>query len=253
MITNTLKNIGLKRDEIETYLMLLKLNSQPASIIARNLNKKRTTIRGHLEKLKSLGLARMYWKGKTQYFTPEKPEDCIENLKAKKRVKIQELDENIKSFKSIIPELLSFTRTDQIIPKITYYEGIEDLKNMYKDSLTSQTEILCLSSIEDLLELFGQKYDNWYVNKRVKNKIPVRYIAKSTKTEKLEAKKDKLLLRKSRHISPKIFDISNEINIYNGKVSIITLKNEKIGVIIQSQEIYNTMKIIFETLWANGK
>lgn len=253
MINQTLKQIGLSDDEVDTYLCLLKLGAQPASTIARSNNKKRTTVRGHLEKLKKIGLARMYWKGKTQYFVPEKLENCILNLKAKKTIQLQEWDKNIKSFKEIIPELLNFVRPEPIIPKITYYEGIEDLKNMYKDSLSSKTEILCLSSIDDLIELFGLKYDTWYVKKRVKNKIPLRYIAKSSKSEIEETKKDKDLLRKSKHISNKIFDISNEINIYDGKVSIITLKNEKIGVIIQSKEIYNTMKIIFETLWQQAK
>ena len=60
-------------------------------------------------------------------------------------------------------------------------------------------------------------------------------------------------MRASRHLPAGIFDISNEINIYDGKVSIITLKNEKIGVLIQSQEIYNSMKVMFEVLWKSAK
>lgn len=50
-----------------------------------------------------------------------------------------------------------------------------------------------------------------------------------------------------------MFNISNEINIYDNKVSIITLKEGKIGVLIESKEIYESMKTIFEILWMVGK
>ena len=59
--------------------------------------------------------------------------------------------------------------------------------------------------------------------------------------------------RDIRLVNPGEFSFANEINIYDGKVSIITLKNEKIGLLIQSQEIYHSMKVIFELLWKMGK
>jgi sugar-specific transcriptional regulator TrmB len=253
MYQNVLKKLGFSSEEIDVYTSLLHLGTQPASVVARNLNKKRTTVRVYLEQLTKEGFVRFTWKGTTQYFTAAKPEDILETLKHKKVKVSEKWDENIRAFSAILPELTSIVCQDLNIPKVTYYEGIQDLKRMYTDSLTSKTEVLSLSSVEDLWELFGKQYDQWYVKKRIKQKITVRYIAKSTAVEKLEAKKDKKYLRESRHLPAKLFDISNEINIYDGKVSIITLKNEKIGILIQSQEIYHTMKVMFEALWSSGK
>lgn len=240
-------------DIIDVYTALLRLGTQPASVIARTLNKKRTTVRVHLERLVKEGFVRFLWKGKTQYFTAEKLEDALDALHNSKNKIIHTWEQNIHLFSEVLPELTSLIRRDVNIPKVTYFEGTHDLKRMYVDSLNSKTEILCLSSVEDLWDLFGKQYDNWYVKKRTKRKIPVRYLAKDTALERQETKKDKRYLRESRHLPAKIFDISNEINIYDGKVSIITLKNEKIGVLIQSQEIYHSMKVMFEALWRTAE
>lgn len=252
MYENVLKNLGWSSEEIAVYVSLLRLGTQPASVIARQLDKKRTTVRVYLENLARGGFIRFYWKGKTQYFTAEKPEEVLESLRYNKAKVVQDWDENIRSFSAVLPELTSIGRQDLNIPKITYYEGIQDLKRMYIDTLTSETEILCLSSVDDLWDLFGEKYDQWYVKKRIKHNIFVRYLAKDTPLERSEQKKDKKYLRQSRHFPAKLFDISNEINIYDGKVSIIALKNERMGVLIQSKEIYHSMKVMFEALWKSA-
>lgn len=249
MYENVLKNLGWSPEEIEVYMSLLQLGIQPASVIARFLGKKRTTVRVYLEQLVKEGFVRFYWRGKTQHFTAKNPEESLEALEYKKTKTIERWDKNIRSFSAIMPELTSLVRQDVSVPKVTYYEGIHELKRMYIDTLTSKTEILCLSSIEDLWDLFGKEYDQWYIKKRIKNDILVRYLSKDTPLERQEAKKDKKYLRQSHHLPAKLFDISNEINIYDGKVSIITLKNEKIGILIQSQEIYHSMKVVFEVLW----
>lgn len=252
MYQRVLQKFGLKNPEIDVYTLLLQLGAQPASIIAKKLQLKRTTTRTYLENLTKLGLIRFQLKDRTQYFFAEKPQAALDMLKNQKERAIHRLEENINAFGSIIPELNSLIQTDSLIPKITSYEGLDELKRMYQDTLTAETEILCLSSVDDLIELFGAEYDNWYVKKRAQKNIPLRYITKDTPQERQERQKDSELLRQSRLLPPHSFSISNEINIYDNKVSIITLKEEKIGVLIESQEIARTMRIIFEVLWGIG-
>jgi len=253
MYQKILQKFGLKAVEIEVYTILLQLGAQPASLIAKKLDLKRTTVRVYLENLTKMGLLKFQWKDRTQYFSAESPEQALSNLKNNHQKEVKKNEKKLADFASIIPELSSFVRTDAYLPKVTFYEGIDQLKRMYKDTLTSKSEILCLSSAKDMLSLFGQKYDDWYVKKRAKKQIPLRYITKKSDIEIEERKKDINFLRKSRFISKASFDISNEINIYDNKVSIITLRDEKIGLIIESKEIYQSMKIIFETLWSVGE
>ncbi|MFH0820314.1 MAG: helix-turn-helix domain-containing protein [Candidatus Peregrinibacteria bacterium] len=248
-----LQSIGLRLNEAKAYVTLLHLGAQPASTIARHLKLKRTTVRVYLEHLVKLGLLKVTSKGRTQFFTAETPEEVMRSLEAQKNRMMEEWDRKMRAFSAIIPELTSIARKDVYVPKVTFYEGLDQLKRMYMDSLGAKTEILCLSKVQDMWDLFGKEYDQWYVKKRVKNKIPVRYIATDTLIEKEERKKDKYFLRESRLISPNLLDISNEMNIYDDKVSIITLKEEKIGVLIQSKEIVHSMKVIFENLWRSGR
>jgi sugar-specific transcriptional regulator TrmB len=250
MYKNVLQKFGLKSVEVDAYTLLLGFGQQPASVIAKKLQIKRTTARVYLENLVKLGLVKFNWKDRTQYFFAENPEASLEILEQNKAKTFRKLEDNLNQFAAIMPELSSMVRQDSCIPKVVFYEGIDELKRMYQDTLTSDGEILCMSSVDDLKELFGEKYDNWYVKKRTKKGIPLRYIAKNTPEERVEQKKDKKFLRKSKLLPVAAFGISNEINIYDNKVSIITLKEEKIGVLIESKEIYQTMKIIFELLWS---
>lgn len=253
MYEQAFKKLGFRTEEASAYAALLRLGTQPASVIARHLEKKRTTVRVYLENLVQKGFARFHWKGSTQYFTAEKPEDALDSLHHKREKAAQELEKNIRAFSAVIPELTGITRQDVSLPKITFYEGTQNLKKMYKDILTSKTEVLCLSSIEDLLDLFGKQYDRWFVKKRAQKRIPLRYLAKDSPMEVQESKKDQKFLRQSRHFPSISFGITNEINIYDGKVSMITVKHEKIGLLIQSNEMYRSMKMVFELLWKAGR
>jgi sugar-specific transcriptional regulator TrmB len=253
MYEKVLHTLGFRLDEIDVYVALLQLGTQPASVLARKVNKKRTTVRVYLEHLAKEGFVRFHWRGRTQYFTAEKPPQALEALRQNKVKALQKWDHDIQAFSVVLPELEALARPDKNVPRVTYFEGIYELKRMYADTLSSKTEVLCLNSVEDLWDLFGKNYDSWYIKKRIKKGISVRYLAKDTPLERQEARKDKKYHRISRHLPANLFDISNEINIYDGKVSIITLKNERIGILIQSEEIYQSMKIMFELLWKNAR
>ena len=45
------------------------------------------------------------------------------------------------------------------------------------------------------------------------------------------------------------YNFTNEINIYDDKVSIISFTDEIIGMIIESKEIANTQRAIFSIAW----
>ena len=58
-------------------------------------------------------------------------------------------------------------------------------------------------------------------------------------------------LRQTLMIPKNKFSITNEINIYQDKVAIISLGEEKVGVIIKSKQIADTQRAIFNLLWNN--
>ena len=61
-------------------------------------------------------------------------------------------------------------------------------------------------------------------------------------------KSDKKFLRETK-ILPESFTFNSEIYIYDNKICLIDLKKDIIGVIIESSELYNIHKQIFDMLW----
>ncbi|KKU45024.1 MAG: hypothetical protein UX62_C0043G0003 [Microgenomates group bacterium GW2011_GWA2_46_7] len=69
----------------------------------------------------------------------------------------------------------------------------------------------------------------------------------------MHAKDNKEELRETIILPRKDFPVSNEINIYQNKVAIMSFGDEKIGIIIESQQIADTQRAIFNLLWKSLK
>lgn len=60
---------------------------------------------------------------------------------------------------------------------------------------------------------------------------------------------DEKHLRQTRFVLPKDFPFEVEINLYGKrKIGIMSFK-EQLGLIVESEKIYNTLKSIFEMNW----
>ena len=87
-----------------------------------------------------------------------------------------------------------------------------------------------------------------YVEKKNKQNIHVKAIlvdnARGREFKSLAAKEN----REVKLISGDMFPMSNEINIYDDKIFMIS-HNDKMGVIIENAEMANTQRSIFELSW----
>ncbi|MBI5755000.1 hypothetical protein HZA41_02155 [Candidatus Peregrinibacteria bacterium] len=83
----------------------------------------------------------------------------------------------------------------------------------------------------------------------MKKKIHLRGIAPLDEYGIKVQQEDKKYFREIRRVSAKECNFSNEINIYDDKVAIVSFKDELIGMIIESSEIANTQRAIFKMAW----
>ena len=81
--------------------------------------------------------------------------------------------------------------------------------------------------------------------------IKIRAIIPDTPAGKERAGQDRYEKRESALVPAKDFAFSPEINIYDNKVMIASWK-DKLGVTIESKEIADAMKKIFELAWAEA-
>lgn len=247
MINNVLQSIGLNQKEIMVYLAILKLGTQPASIIARSVGTQRNTTRFILDKLVDNGLVRKSTKANTQLYTPEAPKNIIKLLEGQRRRINEESNEEIKQLKKIIPELKSKIRPKSSKPKVTYYEGKDGLIKAYEDTLKT-SDMIHSFACYDVIHGEFQEYFSTYYKRRAKNKIPIKCIHLDTKLGRLKAKRDKNELRESRLLPANKYYYKPEIQFYDDKVSIASWE-ETLGIIIESHEIRELFQVIFDLAW----
>lgn len=231
-----LTNLGLTDKEAKVYLACTEKGTSPASTIATAAKLNRVTTYDILEKLKKKGLISHFTKDKIKYYNSINPEILLEEFEKR----TNDLRSTLPKFKSLTGEISH--------PRIRYFEGLEGIKAIYADTLTSKTDILNYSNSHEIRSIW-QNYDKEYVDKRVKKEIFLRGIAPKDKEGEIVHAQDKAKFREFRLISPNQFNFTNEINIYDDKVAIISFKDEVIGMIIESIEIANSQRAIFNMCW----
>lgn len=236
-LKSILVNIGLTEKETAVYLAALELGDAPASEIALRSKLNRVTTYDVLEKLIQKGFISSYMQKRVKYFAATDPDF----LRKDYRKRYMDL-------KEALPELRRIHgKTSH--PRIRYYEGLDGIKKIYMDTLSSKTEILNYADSKSIRH-FWPKYDEEYVQERVNRKIYLRGIAPKDEHGKRVVKQNQQMFREIRLMQDGPYPFSNEIHIYDDKVAIISFgKNEVVGMIIEGEEIANSQRAIFLMAW----
>ncbi len=244
---NQLKNLGFGEKEASVYLALLELGPSTTSEISRFAKINRTTGYDILESLVNDGLVNPLGETKIQKFVAENPDKVIVYLENK----IKDGEKKLKQAYNLLPELFSIYNIDEK-PKVKYYEGIERILEAFEDTLTAKVEIIGYAVGTDAFKAVGEEYLRNYFKRRVGKNIKVRVIAPDDPDTLKVTAKDKEELRESYVVPKDKFYFTTETNIYNNKVLIMSWK-EKFAVLIESKEIADAQKKVFELAWLGAK
>lgn len=239
MLQNILFNLGLTEKEAELYLACLKLGSAKVSELAELANINRVTAYTVLEKLLEKGFVSQVTKGNSQAFLAVDPEMISDAYQ-----------EKLKQFNNHIVDFQSLSTLKSPL-KINYYEGVDELKKIYLDTLNSKTEILNIIN-EDAIVKMWPSYEEDYVQKRSKKKIFLRGLALDTKSGKRLQQKEYEFYRRIKLVSKSAFEFSNDIMIYDDKLAIFSWLSLG-GVVMDNAEIAKTHKALFEMAWNLAK
>jgi HTH-type transcriptional regulator, sugar sensing transcriptional regulator len=239
MLEKDLGKLGLDDKESKVYLALLELGEANIEQIARKSKVKRTTVYDVIDSLKEKGMVSQVVKNKKTIFFAEDPRKFEEGLEERKH-----------TLKNILPELLSIANRIGGKPKIKYFEGEEGINEIYNDTLRySDYEMLVWGSMKSTLG-FGEDFLlGSYVPRRLKQKIWVRAIAPDSPLMRKYQSLDEKSLRKTKLIKESDLPLEVEIDLYaKNKIAIMSFE-ENIGLIVESQKIFTTLKSIFEMNW----
>ena len=136
-------------------------------------------------------------------------------------------------------------------PKVRFYEGVNGLKDVYEDTLTSHEEILAYANVDQMHQTLTGYFPKYYERRTEKN-ISIRAIIPNSPVGRNRASEDKKEKRETELVPIEKYNFSPEINIYDNKVMIASWR-EKLGIIIESAEIADAMKKIYELAWLGAK
>jgi HTH-type transcriptional regulator, sugar sensing transcriptional regulator len=259
MLEEVLKKVGFNKKETRVYLALLELGSQPASVIGKKAGINRSTTYLILDGLIAKGFVNQYVRADVKYFTAADPQVIAQTLEHEEN----RLHESKETLIERLPDFYALTNPLSVKPKVRFYEGEEGVKQAMEDTLTATETLLSWDSMDSWLNSTPglQKFIREYGMRRVAKKVPVNVIALDTPTAKkyllneyppmqggIISQKGTLL--KVKWAPKDTLYFNNEINIYDNKVSIISLgQNELFGIIMESKEIAQIHRSIFEMSW----
>lgn len=245
-IKKTLEYIGFSEKEVLVYLALLALGKGTVTEISRKAGINRPTGYHILASLEVKELVKASGKEPKQEYVAESP-DQIEKMLLKK---IKEDESFVKEVRKIIPELKSMHNIADR-PKVLFYEGREGLERVYEDTLTSHEPIRAFATYDDMEQALPGYFPKYFF-RRAEKGIPIRAVFPFTQAGIDLSKDDKIQKRETAMVPADKYYFSPEINIYDNKIMIASWR-EKLGIIIESHEIADAMKKVFELAWSEAK
>ena len=232
-----LEDIGLSTKEAQVYLATLMRGNTTALSISRKAKLPKTTTADILASLVKQKLVSKYTKGRKNYYTTLDPAILSERV-AKQQDTLQKL----------LPQLKAMHESRVDRPKVRFYEGNSEYISVLKELVRETSEVLVIASTKDTLSSMPTEYLDLTIKERLANKV----LAKALYTNDpngLKLKSDSSQeLRVTKIIQPSL-PFTSMIWVWNNKVAFFDVKNEVNIFIIESLEIAQTMRMMFQSMW----
>ncbi len=244
-----LQKLGLTDNEAKVYLAALSLGQSTAAQLAAATNIKRPTVYLTAKSLLKEGL--LYQTvGKKRLFAAEKPEKL---KKLTKRLRRQVIDAEL-LLESILPGLVKLPKQYAEEPKVTFYSGMEGIKNIIlevsasKDSwyfFGSSTKIFEKIALSNTMDIFHEASALREDPRRPKCYLitdagitSLGGIWGNTKTNWREMK-----------ILPGIINSSSGFIFFSDKLLIFSFEKKPFAALIKSKEVVDVIKVMYQLIW----
>lgn len=239
-------NLGLSEKEAKAYLALLPLAKATAYTVAVRSGLKKPTAHVVLDNLVSKGFALKIPYKRKHCFMAKSPRECL--ALAKEKILIAE---------EMLPELLAIQKANEEKASVSYYEGLDGIKGMYKQLIKimnnkpeEERSIVAFFAHQKDTPDFLKKY--WLKsNEELKtNKIKRKAITTFSKTiqKYLEEETMRKFNLEMKVLPEKDYSSNISIEIYDNFTQIISHRYVQ-GILIENRDVANVMKQIFHLVW----
>lgn len=251
MDTLLLKKLGFSDKSAKVYLALLSLGPSSVRVLAEKTGLNRGTAYDMLKWLEDEGLVSFYKKDAKQHFVAESPEK-LHRLVERKKEELEAADDKLEK---MVEELKALHDKGGERPVARYFSGsqlhriLEDVLAVCEQSEAREYRVYSTEGIREHL------YKNFptFSDARIAKGISVKVIAIGGGGE-LRGLDERKRLDDGfggQSASPQAVVVPTYIILYPEKTAYISLnaKAEPIGVVIENNGVYETQRIVFDSLW----
>lgn len=237
-LKDDLRGIGLNESETEVYVYLLEFGVATPPQIAKATHIARANCYHVLRALQEKGLISEQTKGKRAQYLTRDPQALLLAVDKKKE-----------AIESVLPDLRALYGAQINKPKIRFYEGFDEVKEIYQQSLSSDF-IKGFGSTKQLSEL-DQKFFTNYIKEIKRRTIIFRDIVTYESEEKglPEGKEIMGALYEVRLLPPQYKGLLTDMLLWDDNVALITLKEPIFGTVLTNETLSKTFNAIYDALW----
>ncbi len=246
-----LMDFGLSEKEARVYLALIELEVATVTEIAETTNVNRSSTYVVLESLKRKGLVSAVQDQNVQQFVAVSPEMLLQETEDM----VTKAEEIRSKIKNILPELKALHKDTKQKPKIRVFEGRAGLIKAFEDCLNSKEKFMReFSASKNMLTLIPEAFSK-HMQKRIELGIKVNGIHPDDETEKKVSEMWPKIdtLGKSLFIPQKKYRFPADFYIYDNKIAYLSSDKKGFAIIIESQEIIDVMKNVFDLAHEEAK
>lgn len=238
---NLLQSLNLTEAQARVYLASLELGQATVQALAKKSGVKRSTIYTFLDELKERQLLTETRKGKRNLFSAANPAQLIEHEKNR-----------LTEIQALLPELLAIHNKSRTKPRVTFFEGVQGVKEVYTDTLRDKKDMVGWSDYEYSKKVLGPYY-NQYAKERAQRGIWYSGIVRDTSAARERFTSSSKQWREIR-LSKISDDIVTETYIYGDKVAHISFRSSPVfAVIIEDPAITRTLRAIWKFSWESSQ
>jgi sugar-specific transcriptional regulator TrmB len=234
---------GLSTTEANVYQTLLSKKEWKPAELAKNVRESRTNTYKILDKLVAIGLAEKYEKLNKLHYRATNPTRLLQ-LAHEQRVARQDSE---KLLEADTQRLLGDYIRIHEQPGIRYYQGKQEMQQIFDDMLDTGSDIYLLRSPYDN-HFMGKEFYDTFKKKRAKLGIATYIYSADIPSATHNATLDKINKMKRTWLPKDAYDSPVEWNVYGNKIAIISYGLEAFATVVESKEIADSFKKILRLL-----
>ncbi len=237
MNTDFLESLGLTLSQAKAYVVLIEKGELSPPEVAQATGESRTNSYMVLDKLSELGLIERLETAKRVTYRANNP-IALEKLTTERRKSLVEAENRVKS---LMPQLLSYFYSFTEKPGVRLLQGIDGLKEIYKDTLQTKKDIYFVRTPKEV-ETLGADYFERYKQKRADLGIVTYAYTQDTPHSREQSVKDRQFNMQRTWLCQQDYTAPVEINVYGDKTAFLAFGDEVMGVIVQSPAVAEAMR-----------